>query len=93
MAQYLEPSFGKSDEADITPPRTPELRLDTDNDLMSDQLLLDHDMQNENSDTENSPPPSQPDHDHGTPTNKLKRARKRSKATMFLKKKNSASDI
>ena len=27
---------------------------------MSDQLLLDHDMQNENTDTENSPPPSQP---------------------------------
>ena len=60
MAQYLEPSLGESDETDITPPRTPELRLDTDNDLMSDQVLLDHDMQNENTDTENSPPPSQP---------------------------------
>ena len=60
MAQYLQPSFGESDETDITPPRTPELRLDTDNDLMSDQLLLDHDMQNENTDTENTPPPSQP---------------------------------
>ena len=60
MAQYLEPSPGESDETDITPPRTPELRLDTDNDLMSDQVLLDHDMQNENTDTENSPPPSQP---------------------------------
>ena len=60
MAQYLEPSLGESDETDITPPRTPEIRLDTDNDLMSDQVLLDHDMQNENTDTENSPPPSQP---------------------------------
>lgn len=60
MAQYLEPSFGESDETDISPPRTPELRLDTDNDLMNDQVLLDHDMQNENTDTENSPPPSQP---------------------------------
>ena len=60
MAQYLEPSLGESDETDITPPRTPELRLDTDNDLTSDQVLLDHDMQNENTDTENSAPPSQP---------------------------------
>ena len=60
MAQYLEPSLGESDETDITPPRTPEIRLDTDNDLMSDQVLLDHDMQNENTDTENSPPTSQP---------------------------------
>ena len=60
MAQYLEPSFGESNETDITPPRTPEPRLDTGNDLLSDQLLLDHDMQNENTDTENSPPPSQP---------------------------------
>ena len=60
MAQYLEPSLGESDETDITPPRTPELRLDTDNDLMSDQVQLDNDMQNENTDTENSPPPPQP---------------------------------
>ena len=60
MAQYLEPSFGESDETDISPPRTPELRLDTDNDLMNDQVLLDRDTQNENTDTENSPPPSQP---------------------------------
>ena len=58
MAQYLEPSFDESDETDISPPRTPELRLDTENDLMNDQVLLDHDMQNENTDTENSPPPS-----------------------------------
>ena len=52
MAPYLEPSFGESDEADMTPPRTPEIRLDIDNDLTSDQLLLDHDMQNENTDTD-----------------------------------------
>ena len=91
MAQYLESSLGESDETDITPPRTPELRLDTDNDLMSDQLLLDHDMQNENTDTENSPPPSQP---RPRCTNQQKkRARKRNKATMFMKKKNSASEI
>ena len=60
MAQYLEPSFGESDETDISPPGTPELRLDTDNDLMNDQVLLDHDMQNKNTDTVNSPPPSHP---------------------------------
>ena len=60
MAQYLEPSFGESNEADIMPPRAPERHLDTNNNLTSDQLLLDHDMQNNNTDTENSPPPSQP---------------------------------
>ena len=45
IVQYLEPSFGKSDETDITPPITPEFSLNTDNDLMTDQLLLDQDMQ------------------------------------------------
>ena len=60
MAQYLEPSFGESDETDIMPPRMPELRLDPNNDVMSDQLVLDHGMRNQNTDRENSTPPSQP---------------------------------
>ena len=58
MAQYLEPSFHEIDETNIMPLRTPELRLNTDN-LRSDQLLLDHDIQNQHKDMENCPPPSQ----------------------------------
>ena len=82
MQHFVVPNFGESDETDIMLSRTPELWLDTDNTLMSDQLLLDHDMQNKNMDTENSPP-----------TNKMNRACKRNKATMFLERKNSANEI
>ena len=65
MQHFVVPNFGESDETDIMLSRTPELWLDTDNTLMSDQLLLDHDMQNKNMDMENSPP-----------TNRMNRARK-----------------
>ena len=82
MQHFVVPNFGESDETDIMLSRTPELWLDTDNTLMSDQLLLDHDMQNKNMDAENSPP-----------TNRMNRAHKRNKATMFLKRKNSAKEI
>ena len=34
LAQYLEPSYGENDEIDITPPRTPEFRCNTDNDIL-----------------------------------------------------------
>ena len=78
MAQYLEPSFGESDETDITPPRTPELRLDTDNVLMSDQLLLDHDMQNENTDTGNTLSPAQPRPRYTNKQNKKSQQKKQS---------------
>ena len=82
MQHFVVPNFGESDETHIMLSRTPELWLDTDNTLMSDQLLIYHDMQNKNMDMENSPP-----------TNRMNRARKGNKATMFLKRKNSANEI
>ena len=82
MQHFVVPNFGESDETHIMLSQTPELWLDTDNTRMSDQLLIYHDMQNKNMDTENSPP-----------TNRMNGARKRNKATMFLKRKNSANEI